>query len=368
MKRPGSRIAIIAVLAVGVVVFILFIYAWNTILDIFQPATTNNAGNVSVTVQSGETATQIGDDLQNRGIIRNATAFKLWARIKGLDSTLEAGKYDNINPRMTISEIVDQLQKGQPDEILVTIPEGSRIRQMAIIGANANLPKFSSADFLKYAGNINNFPDSKNYSFLFKSVPSGSSMEGLLFPDTYYMPTNGTARDLINKMLTEMTTKIKDNHLDEYAAQNKMTVYQMLTLASIVQREASGKADMGGIARVYWNRLYTDAGLNETGGGLLQADPTVQYARDSQEHPAKYWTPLADAGTKIATDSPWNTYEVKGFPPTPISSPSLAVMQASANPPKSDALYFFAGNDHQTHFDATKNQFEADKTRYGVNN
>ena len=366
MKRQkGGRATIISVLVVGIIIFALVLFAWNTVLTIFEPVTSNQTQDVSVTVQNGETAAEIGDDLQNRGIIRNAYAFRIWAHLKGLDASLEAGKYDHINPRMTISEIIDQLQKGQPDEIIVLVKEGTRLEEIANAAASANLPNFKKADFLKYTSNINNFPDRNKYPLLFNGVPAGSSMEGLLFPDTYYMLPNGTALDLIDTMLTEMTTKIKENKIDQLAEQQKLSLYKVITLASIVQREAGNHNEMGKIARVYLNRVYTDNGIAET-NGLLQADPTVQYARDSEQPPTKYWLPLADKGQNIATDSRWNTYINAGLPPTPICSPSQASLLGVVQAPQSNDLYFFADPNGVTHFAQTNDQFNQLKTQYGV--
>jgi UPF0755 protein len=190
-------------------------------------------------------------------------------------------------------------------------------------------------------------------------------MEGLLFPDTYYMLPNATARDLINTMLTEMTTKIKEKKIDQLAQQQKLSIYNVLIVASIVQREAGNKDEMGPIARVYLNRVYTDNGMAET-NGYLQADPTVQYARDSEQPPTKYWQPLTAKGDQIATDSPWNTYKNAGLPPTPICSPSQASLLGVVQAPPSNYLYFFADPKGVTHFALTNDQFNQLEGQYGV--
>lgn len=363
MKRSGSRIAIISVFVVGIVVFFGVLYAWNNLLDIFQPASATKANTIPFVIQPGESPTQIGEDLQKKGLIRNATAFRWWLKFKG-GVTLEAGRYDRLNPNMTISEIIDELQKGQPDEISVRVLEGSRLEEIANAAASAGLPKFNKAQFLKYTQNASTFPDRKKYPLLFQDVPTNASMEGLLFPDTYYMTSNSTALDLIDKMLSEMQTQITTNKIDVYAKQNNMNIYQLLTLASIVQREAGQADEPGKIARVYLNRL-TPEGMTET-GNKLQADPTVQYARDTENHPKTYWQPLTDYGNQIATDSQWNTYMNTGLPPTPICSPGLKILLASANPPQWDYFYFFTDPHLVTHYEQTFNQFKQDMDRYNV--
>jgi UPF0755 protein len=115
------------------------------------------------------------------------------------------------------------------------------------------------------------------------------------------------------------------------------------------------------VASVYWNRLYVPG--NET-AGFLNADPTVQYARDSQKIPDKYWTPLVDSGRNVAADSLWNTYVNKGLPPTPICGAGLASMQAAAAPPKTDYYYFLNKKDGHTVFAKTNEEFQQDVQKY----
>ena len=305
--RRGPRVAIIAVLLVGAIIFSVTYYVWNTSTDIFQPVTSAGKGrSITIEISPGESTNQIAADLQNKGLIRNATAFRVWARIKGLDTHLEAGIYKKLNTSMTISDIIDQLLNAQPDAVRIIILEGWRLEQLARQFSASGLVKFKSSDFLLYTKHINKFPDAAKYPIL-KNVPQGSSMEGLLFPASYEVPVAANASDVIGLMLQTMTDTIKQYHLDTLAQQHNLSVYTMLTLASIVEREAGPQNDVterGGIASVYWNRVYKP---NDETVGLLQADPTVQYARDTDAPPLKYWAPLSDAGSKIATNSPWNT-------------------------------------------------------------
>ncbi len=362
MNKRGSRGAIIAVFLLGALIFGGVYYAWNTFNDIFQPETTSGPGRtITLVVHNGETSRDIADDLQAKGLIRNALAFRVWARIRDLDTHLQAGAYDHLNTRMTIDEIINQLLNGQPDRLAVSIPEGLRIEEIAARFAAGGLVKFNEQDFLKYTKHPNQFPDAAKYPIL-KSIPPGNTMEGLLYPDTYLVPLDGNARDVVNLMLTEFTNVVQQNHLDTLAKANKLTVYQMVMLASIIQREVGSYTDAPMIASVYWNRLFKP---NDETVGLLGADPTVQYARDSQSHPQKYWRPLNDQGKNIAPDSLWNTYTHKGFPPTPICSPGLAAMQAAAAPAKTDYYYFLTRPDNRRAvFAKTIIEFQQDKQKY----
>jgi UPF0755 protein len=359
MKKRGQRGAIIAVLLLGLLIFGGVYFAWTTITDIFQPVNTDQGKSVIIVVQNGDTAHTIADELQAKGLIRNALAFRIWARIKGLDIHLQAGAY-KLNTGLTIDAIISQLLNAQPDYYVVSIPEGLRIEQIAQRLGAAGLPRFKTQEFLKYAKNPAQFPDAAKYPIL-KSIPSGSGMEGLLFPDTYLIPVNATTGDVVNMMLTEFSDKVQQNHLDRQAKQHNLSVYQMVILASIVEREVRFNQDRPLVASVFWNRIYKPN--NET-VGRLQDDPTVEYARDSQPGTTIYWKPLQDVGGKIAPNSPWNTYTHAGLPPTPICSPGLASLKAAAAPTKTDYYYFLSKKDGTIVYAKTKTEFEMDVKKY----
>src|SRR5437660_9748116 len=284
MKRRSTSGAIIAVLLLGLLIFGIVYYAWNTVTSIFQPVDAAGQGRViAIQIRKGESTAQIADDLQAKGLIRNALAFRLWARIKGLDAQLQAGGYNHLNTSMTISDIIDQLLTASPDVIYVSIPEGYRIEQIAHAFAEAGLVRFNEQDFLKYALHPGQFPDAGKYPAL-KLIPQGNSMEGLLFPATYDIPIDGTARDVVNRMLTAFDDYVQQNDLVAKAKANKLNEYQMVILASLVQREILHNSDAPGVASVYWNRVFRP---NEQGtNGLLQSDPSVEYARDTKHPPS----------------------------------------------------------------------------------
>jgi UPF0755 protein len=366
MRKPRSRAAIISVLLLAVIIFGLVYYAWNTTTDIFQPVNANAGGAaIPFTITQGETTAEIGDSLQAKGLIRNALAFRIWARVKNLDKYLQAGIYKKLSPSMSISDITDQLLNAQPDAILVVIPEGWRLEQIAQAFAVPGLVKFHADDFLRYTKNIGQFPDRAQYPIL-KQVPAGRSMEGLLFPASYEVPVAATARDVVNLMLKAMSDTINDNNLAKLAQQRQMNVYTMITLASIVEREAGAKSDRGRIAGVYWNRVYQQ---NAETNGLLQSDPTVRYALDTDTPPkavSLYWQnlPAGTTGGEDAPNSPWNTYTHAGFPPTPICSPGLASMKAAASPAQKGDYFFLGLTDGSTVFASTYAQFQQEEQKY----
>ncbi len=339
MKKRTARGSIVAVFLLGILIFGGVFYLWNTATQIFQPVDTGPGRVVPIQIRPGETTAAIADDLQAKGLIHNALAFRIWARIKGLDAQLQAGGYSHLKTSMTISEIIDQLLTGSPDFLYVNIPEGYRIEQIAKVFANQGLTKFNEQDFLKYTKHPALFPDAAKYPVL-KLIPHGDSMEGLLFPATYDVPLDGDARYVVNRMLTAFNQYIQKSDLVAKAKANKLNEYQMVILASLVQREINNLKDAPGVAGVYLNRALNDV-PNDT-GGLLGSDPSVEYARDTLNPPKTYWKNLQDSGANIAHDSPWNTYVNPGFPPTPICSPGLATLSAAASPTKSNYFYFLS--------------------------
>ena len=352
MKRPRSRAALLSILIIGVIFFGGIVYLWNTTLDLFNPVS-NSTQTISVEIQQGETAAQIADDLQSKGLIRNAVAFRIWARIKGLDHQLQAGLYKQLSPNMSITSIIDRLLNGQPDAIPYTIIEGYRLEQIAAVLGDGRLVKFKKSDFLNFAEHPDQFPDKAKYPLL-QDIPQGYGMEGLLFATTYEIPVQSTAQDVINIMLQETNTVIAQNNLEQIAKQHQyQNVYQLINLASIIERETGDEAIdyRPQIASVYWNRLFNP---NDETVGFLNADPTSQYGRDTANPPAKYWVPIDN----VHIDGPYNTYDnTKGLPPTPICSPSLAALQAAAAPAKTNYYYFYASTDGKDYFAATNAEF-----------
>ncbi len=364
MKKRNARSSssIVAVLLLGVLIFGGVFYLWNTATQIFQPVDPPGSGRIiPIQIRPGETTAQIADDLQAKGLIHNALAFRIWARIKGLDAQLQAGGYNHLSTSMTISDIIDHLLTGSPDVLLVSIPEGYRIEQIAKVFANQGLSKFNEQNFLKYTKHPNLFPDAAKYPVL-KLIPQGFSMEGLLFPATYDVPLDGDARYVVNRMLTAFDDYVQKNDLVAKAKAHKLNEYQMVILASLVQREISNVHDAPGVAGVYLNRALNEI-PNDT-AGYLGSDPSVEYARDTLKPPTKYWQPLQDSGKNVASNSPWNTYVNPGLPPTPICSPGLATLSAAASPTSSNYFYFLSTNTGSIVYAKTYAEFQKLEQKY----
>lgn len=275
-------------------------------------------------VSQGESVSQIGKNLQRQGLVRDGDLFRLYVRYNDLDSTINAGSF-TLRPNMSIPEIAQTLQRALALETQVTIPEGKRLEEVAELlqeqlGINAD-------EFIRLARRAD-----YNYSFL-RDLPEGASLEGYLFPDTYRLPQNPTAQDVLLKMLDNFGEKVAPL-LDQAKVSGRST-RQTLTLASIVEREAVLQNERPTIASVYINRMRI--------GMALQADPTTQYALGYQPDQKTWWKrPLLLDDLKYADPAGYNTYVTPDLPPGPIASPGLSSIQAVISPAETPYLFFVA--------------------------
>jgi UPF0755 protein len=337
MKKRG-RGAIIAVVLLALVLFGALYEGWTFVADVFQPITISQ--NTTLIIQSGEDSVELAKDLSQKGLIHNEIAFRLWAKLQGLDAKLQTGAYE-LTPGMSMDTVIAKLESGKSDGERLTVIEGWRIEQIAnAVSILPHLTNFNEKAFLGYAKKPSTFPDVANYPFL-KNV---SSMEGLLFPDTYLVPFDATAQQVLDQMLNEYGQAIQTNNLATQAAKHQLSTYQMTILASIVQREVANDSEMSLVSGIYWNRIEQP---NDETVSKLDSDPTVQYARDTDtppSSPAGYWGDLSNSGTGDTVDpnSLWNTYTHQGWTPTPISSPGLAALEAAASPAATDCYFFLS--------------------------
>ncbi len=293
--------------------------------DLNTPAGDDPA-TVVFTVEPGESVGQIALRLQREGLIRDAELFRLYLRYAKLDSGVEAGQF-TLKKTMTISQIALALQSGRRDELVLTIPEGRRLEEVAAL-VEQQTP-ISATTFLSLVRDASAW--SSQYSFL-SEHPAGISLEGYLFPDTYRLPLDAAAADVVARMLANFDHRLTRKMRDDLASQ-KRTVFQAVTLASIVEREAVVETERPVIASVYLNRLAS--------GMALDADPTVQYGMASAKGKAPWWPQLTLEDYRSAR-SPYNTYLNPGLPPGPIASPGLSSLQAAIDPAQSPFFFFRA--------------------------
>ena len=298
--------------------------------DPMAPVDAQDSSTVVVTVPSGATAADIGAELQQLGLVRSALVFRLAADQAGVGSSLAAGDYE-LSRSMSTSEIIQVLAKGQVRRGLVaTIPEGWRSEQIA---DRLEATGFASRDeFLQAVASPGAVP-----GFELLNEPPPARLEGYLFPETYQVPQKISGSRAAELMVRMFNQRVGDELRSQ--PESKLTSAQVVTLASIVEREAKVPSERATIASVYLNRLAHNM--------PLQADPTVQYAVATRDGVAaaayNYWRDLTPADLEVA--SPFNTYTNVGLPPGPICNPGEASIKAVLQPAKTSYLYFVANTD-----------------------
>jgi len=333
--------------------FLLGIYLTFRQEDISRPAS-DDPTPVIFTVQPGETASDIALRLKRLGLITDAELFRLLARYRKADSKLEAGRYE-LRANMTMEEIIEALQHGRLEEVVVTIPEGWRAEQIAeMLAEEVGLDSDEFLALVWDGGSESALGGIFDYEFL-RDRPPGAGLEGFLFPDTYYLPVHSSALDVVERMLANFDRRFTPE-MRQMAAERGMTIYEVITLASIVEREAVVAEERPLIAGVFLNRLAK--------GMPLDACPTVQYALGYQEETGQWWkTPLTLEELE-QVNSPYNTYLHPGLPPGPICNPGLASILAVLQPAETDYLYFLAKGDGSHAFAKTFEEHLHNQRRY----
>jgi UPF0755 protein len=287
------------------------------------------------TIERGQSLQEVVVALKQEGFIRSVIGTRIAFKLNRA-GVIQAGTY-NISPRMDAWQIAHIINGGQTAGVKVTIPEGFTVSQIADLLNQQEI--IMSRDFITLAGN---FPP--DFEFLV-SRPD-NSLEGYLFPDTYNMNKGTPARDLILQMLDNFKARI--NSIQDLVTTSKYNLHQIITLASLVEKEARTDADRKLIAGVLLRRLEI--------GMRLDVDATVRYL-------ANNWTgPITQA--QLNSNSPYNTRKVAGLPPGPICNPGLAAIQAVLSPTKSDYLYYLHDAEGNTHYAKTLEQHNINKANY----
>ena len=279
-----------------------------------------------VRIASGSGVNRITRQLEAAGLIRSAPALEIYLAYSGLGRKLKAGAFE-LAPTMSGIEMAEHIAAGQTGSRKITVPEGLRLQQIAERVAASGL---TTAD-----------------EFLAAATPAGvvgqvkfdlprHSLEGYLLPETYEFALDADARQIVVRMVRELEREFVTPNAEAIAA-SKLNLHQIITLASLVEREAKVDHERAIIAGVLMNRL--DIGMK------LQCDATVQYALD------KHKSRLTFADLKV--ESPYNTYLHKGLPPGPIAAPGIASLEAALHPAKTDALFYVARPDGRHVFTRT---------------
>lgn len=310
-----------------------------------------DATPVTFSVTPGELPADVASRLQSQGLIKSADLFVQWVKYRHVGTKIQAGDFV-LRQTMTMDEIIEALQYGRARTVAVTIRPGWRAEEVAEYLGTLGLTGFTPDRFLQAVKS-----GQYDYGFL-KDRPKGApaSLEGFLFPETYNVPYDVSLDVLMNLILKTFDQRYGDK-LRQEAAASKMTFYEVVTLASIVEREAAVANERALIASVYLNRLNKKM--------MLQADPTVQYAIGYQAATKQWWkTPVTlDEYQKV--NSPYNTYTRTGLPPGPIASPSLASITAVLEPAQTDYYYFLGKGDGTHVFAKTYDEHQQNMIKYG---
>lgn len=301
-------------------------------------------------VDTGELASQIGDDLNTQHLIRDRTAFDFYVRLNNAGPKFEAGTF-LLNRNMNLVQIVDALEHGRPDQLLVTIPEGFPLKFQAGYVEKSGIG--TAADYLAAAKDP---AIAGSFDFL-SSRPSSADppLEGYLFPDTYLIDRTVGVKELVKAQLTQFgnvfSTSLQDQIKQATAARPAESVESIVILASMVEREANKDADRGNVCSVYYNRLKA--------GMPLGVDATLLYALGRLTPEPTY--------PELQLNTPFNTRNHAGLPPGPISNPGKAALLACINPPQTNYLYYFTDPQGTTHFETNQADFCRDLSSHGMN-
>jgi UPF0755 protein len=280
-----------------------------------------------VEIPPGSGTAGMGRRLAEAGVIRSANSFRVAVWLRGNARRLQAGEYRFDRP-MTAAEVVDKIARGDVYVRSITFREGLTVREMAA--------HYESSGF----GTASDFIAASKRADLITAVdPAAKDLEGYLFPDTYTLPRRATADQLIERMVDRFQKALTPDVRDQ-AAQRGLSVRELITLASLVEKETGKAEERPIVAGVYWNRLKIGMGL--------QCDPTVIYALMLA---GRYDGNIRKGDLQI--DSPYNTYRYAGLPPGPIAAPGEAAIKASANPADVPYLYFVSRNDGSHVFSTT---------------
>lgn len=277
-----------------------------------------------VVVPDGSTFQYVATLLEREGLIRSSFSFVLFGKFQSADRKVHAGEYE-LNPGMTPAEILAILRNGQVVLHPLTIPEGLTIVQIADVVSQDGLT--DRAEFLRLA---------KDPAFIASLGIKAETLEGYLYPNTYKFPRAVKAREVLVTMVEQLKQVVGQDLLARMQ-ELKMTMHEVLTLASVIEKETGSGDERPEISAVFHNRLKKHI--------PLQSDPTVIYgltAFDGNLHKKD-----------LSSLSPYNTYRVQGLPPGPIANPGLEAIRATLYPSSSNYLYFVSRNDGTHQFSAT---------------
>ena len=330
-SQPGrGLLSLVAILGAGGLLFLALQGWW-----VLTPAAALRSGPRVVEIPAHSGIMEITRILDEGGVIRSPVGFMLLAMSRGSVRSLKAGEYQIPRGANTVT-VLSMLQGGQVLQHNVVFREGSTLQELSRLLAAEGLAR--ADEVLRVA---------RDGLFLRTLDVRADSLEGYLFPDTYQFVKGMTPEEILARMVARMRERVSPDVLAAAEARD-LTLHQLLTLASIIEKEAVDRDEMPLISAVFWNRLRIEM--------PLQADPTVQYAVGKERRRLTREDLLAE--------SPFNTYKRAGLPPGPIASPGLPAIRAAVKPAPVGYLYFVAMDERRHKFSSTLEDHNAAVAKY----
>ena len=323
-KSLKYKITIAVIIAVVTIVAIIGVFTFKYMENKKSPFNTTDKV-LDINVQKGEYLYTVLDKLEAKGIVKNTFLTKTYLKLNPSETDIKPGDYE-IPGNVTLDKFVEMLVKGEVATYKVTFPEGFNIQQMA--------DRLQTEGIMKSDVFINAV---KNYplpSYIKPSPEKRYNLEGYLYPDTYNIPKTATADDIISMMLNQFQKEMEKAQEVTGVKVNPSDYNKIVTIASMIEGEASSQHDRELVSSVIYNRLAK--------GMKLQLDATVLYAMGEHKSVVLY--------KYLETDSPYNTYKVQGLPIGPINNPGIECLEAAMKPAKSDYLYYVLNPGSDQHF------------------
>jgi len=348
-KAMVALAMVVAVLAAGYFIFV----SSNFDINFGSSSTESSDELVSFTVTPGEDLDTIAENLKEKGLIDSPFFFGMRARLAGADDDLKAGEFQ-LRKGMDDDELIASLTTSPLEQgFRFTVIEGMRLNEMAEKLSSEGI--VDKDRFLQLAGTAEGATTFNDEFIAASGKPAEHNLEGYLFPDTYEIKKSegDSSEAVIRTMLETMESKFTPEMRQRITERN-LSIHQVLTLASIVQREGQAKSELATIAAVYWNRF--DIGMK------LDADPTVQFGLGTEEN---WWPEPFPEDYQL--DHPYNTYLLPTLPPGPICAPGLEAINAAIFPEENEYLYFVAKMDGSGEhlFATTLEEHEQNRVRVG---
>ena len=300
------------------------------------------------TIEKGQSAREIAGGLEQAGLISNDLFFNYYLWSDRSANLLQAGEYD-LSGSMTIPQIVRKFKTGEVREDLgakITIPEGYTTSQIEATLIGAGL-KISESELVEAAGISAPLAyEIFKLNFLL-DLPSRATLDGFLFPDTYFFDEDAQLNEIVGRMLANFNEKVSESLRVKIKARGK-NLYETVIMASLIEREVRTSEDMRLVSGVLWRRMEI--------GMPLQVDATLIYITGKKAGQISNDDKLID--------SAYNTYKYRGLPPTPIANPGLRAIQAAADPVESDYLYYLSAPTGETIFSETLDEHNENRVKY----